>query len=364
MDLKGQITPIRKEIDAAINEVLEDVGFANGPAVRRFERNFASYCGVNECVAVGSGTSALHVAMSCLDVGPGSEVITVSMSFIATAWPVLYLGARAVFVDIDPRRYTMDPEGLEVAITSRTKAIVPVHLYGQCADMDAILSIADRHGIPVIEDCAHAPGAEYKGRRAGSMGVLGCFSFYPTKNLGACGEGGVITTNDGALAERARMIRDHGQRERYIHECVGYNYRMDGFQGAILDVKLRYLDAWNESRRSIAEEYGRQLSSCRIVTPWDAGDGKNVYHLYVIQDDNRQALRDRLEKGGIGTGLHYPFPIHLQPPFESMGFTRGDLPATDELARKCVSLPIYPHLTESQIARVASAIAAARRTTL
>jgi len=256
LDLKPQTELLRKEYHAALDRVLDELIFSNGPAVAEFEKEFASYCGVAECNAVDTGTSALHLAMLALGVGPGDEVITVSHSFIATVWPVLYLGARPVFVEVDPNYYTLDPSKLEAAITPRTKAIVPVHLYGQCADMDAILAVARAHQIPVVEDCAQAHGAEWGGRRAGSMGVIGCFSFYPSKNLGAIGEGGCLTTNDRSLAERLRRLRDHAQVRRYYHEEVGFNYRLETFQGAVLSLKLRYLESWIAKRQAIAAFYG------------------------------------------------------------------------------------------------------------
>ena len=360
-DLTAQVAPLRDQIHAAIDQVMDTAGFSNGPTVQQFEKELAAYCQVRECVAVNSGTNALHVAMRCLDVGPGDEVITVSMSFIATAWPMLYLGARAVFVDIDRDRYTMDPSQLEAAITPKTKAIVPVHLYGQCADMDPILEIAGAHGIPVVEDVAHAPGAEYKCRRAGAMGTIGCFSFYPTKNLGACGEGGAVTTNDPEIAERARRVRSHGQSQSYVHDCMGYNYRMDGFQGAILGIKLKHLDAWNQARRAHAVLYDRLLSESGVTVPKPATDGIHVYHLYVIRDAERDALHDALAGHGIETGLHYPVPIHLQKPFQSMGYGQGDLPVSEEVARTCLSLPVCPEVTEDQIRQVADALHAAGR---
>ena len=355
VDLKAQTACLKEEVHTAIEQVMNDASFANGPMVRKFEMEFASYCQTKECVAVNSGTSALHLAMCCLDVGPGDEVITVSMSFIATAWPCLYLGARPVFVDIDPVRYTMDPNLLVKAITPRTKAIVVVHLYGQCADMDSIMEIADARGIPVIEDTAHAAGAMCKNRPAGSMGTIGCFSFYPTKNLGTMGEGGALTFNDTELADRARVLRNHGQKQQYVHDCCGFNYRMSGFQGAILSIKLKHLDKWNDRRREIAAEYGRALSSCNFVTPQAAPDSGHIYHLYVIRDSQRDELRNSLEQAGIMTGLHYPIPIHLQKPFQQFGYGEGDLPVTEELAQTCLSLPIYPEMKDEQLQRVVTA---------
>jgi dTDP-4-amino-4,6-dideoxygalactose transaminase len=298
--------------------------------------------------------------MSVLDVGPGDEVVTVSMSFIATAWPVLYIGARPVFVDITPDSRTMDPGLLEAAISERTKAIVVVHLYGQCADMDAILDVAGRHGIPVVEDCAHVPGGEYKGRRAGSIGTIGCFSFYPTKNLGALGEAGAVTTNDGELERRVRSLRDHGQSRRYVHDFVGYNYRMDGIQGAVLSAKLKHLDSWNERRRALASQYDAKLAGCDVTLPVEVTEGKHVYHLYVVQDRDRDSLASALSERGVATSQHYPIPIHLQRPFSEAGFSAGDLSVTEELARTCLSLPLYPEMTAEQLDHVVAAIEAER----
>lgn len=356
VDIRAEIGSVRGELDQAIASVLDEAQFANGPAVARFEDEFARCCAAKFCVALNTGTSALHLAMRCLNVGPGDEVITVSMSFIATAWPILYAGATPVFVDIDPRRYTMAPDRLEAAITPRTKAIVPVHLYGQCADMRAILDIANRHGIPVIEDCAQAAGAEYAGRRAGSMGRFGCFSFYPTKNLGACGEGGALTTDDPELAARARRLRDHAQVERYHHNETGYNYRMDSIQAAILSVKLRHLEDWTQRRIAIAGQYDRQLAGSEVVRPFDAGDGRHVYHLYVIRAEARDELRRYLQDLGIGTAVHYPLPIHRQEAFRECTVVGGSLPVTDEVARTCVSLPEYPELPSESVERVCQAI--------
>ena len=360
IDLRAQTASIESELRDAIDSVLEDVGFSNGPAVGRFEEEFASYCGVEACVATSSGTSALHLAMLAAGVEPGDEVVSVSMSFVATAWPVLYIGAKAVFVDIDPESYTIDVEALERAVSDRTKAIVLVHLYGQCAEMDRVLEIAESRGIPVIEDCAHTPGAEYKGRKAGSMGSLGCFSFYPTKNLAALGEAGAVTTNDPELAERVRTIRDHGQTRRYLHEVVGYNYRMDGIQGAVLSAKLRHLDAWNESRRTIARQYASRLASTSLDLPREVTEGKHVYHLYVVRDERRDDLARALDARGVATSFHYPIPIHLQPSFSAMGYREGDLPVTENLARTCLSLPLYPEMKPDQVDHVVDSILAER----
>jgi dTDP-4-amino-4,6-dideoxygalactose transaminase len=355
-DLQAQLASIRPAVRAALEGVLDDGGFTNGPAVAAFETQFAAYGRVPHCVAVNNGTSALHLALGCFDVRPGDEVITVSMSFIATAWPILYAGATPVFVEVDRDRFTMDPKALERAITPRTKAIIVVHLYGQMADMDPILGLAAAHGIPVIEDCAQAHGAEYKGRRAGSLGTLGCFSFYPSKNLGAYGEGGAVTTRDDALAERCRRVRNHGQKAPYVHTDVGHNFRMNSFQGAILSVKLAHLEAWTARRGELAAAYGRALEGAPVIAPAPCTDGRHVWHLYVIRHPRRDALRAALEGLGVHTAVHYPAPIHLQPVFEGRGFPQGSLPVTEAIARDCVSLPLYPEMPAAHVDRVAEAI--------
>lgn len=356
LDLQAQFRTIEREIRTALDEVLASSSYILGPAVTDFERRFAEVCGVSHCVALNSGTSALHVAMLCLGIGPGDEVIVPSMTFVATVWPVSYLGAKPVFVDVDPQRYTLDPARLEAAITPRTRAIVPVHLYGQCADMDPILQIAQRHGIAVIEDAAQAHGASYRGRPAGSMSAIACFSFYPGKNLGAYGEGGAIVTDRQDLADRARMLRDHGQKQRYVHEIVGYNYRMDGLQGAVLGVKLRHLEEWTAGRNRVAARYHEWLAGSGVIRPAPCPDGRHAYHLYVIRHPRRDALRARLQKAGIQTGLHYPIPVHLQEPYRPLGYREGSLPVSEEIARTCLSLPMYPELSEEQVRRVVEAI--------
>jgi len=355
-DLHRQMESIRPAIHAALDGVLEDGGFTNGPAVAAFEEQFAAYCRVPHCIAVNNGTSALHLALSCFDVGPGDEVITVSMSFIATAWPILYAGATPVFVDVSPDRFTMDPDALAKAITPRTRAIIVVHLYGQMADMDPILALAKAHGIPVIEDCAQAHGAEYKGRRTGSMGALGCFSFYPSKNLGAYGEAGAVTTHDPEMADRCRRTRNQGQKERYLHTEIGYNYRMNSFQGAILSVKLAHLNEWTARRNELAREYDRALRGLPVVAPASCPDGRHTYHLYVIRHEDRDGLRAALLEAGVETAVHYPLPIHLQPVFERFGYRVGSLPVTEGIARTCISLPLYPEMPSHDHARVVEAL--------
>jgi dTDP-4-amino-4,6-dideoxygalactose transaminase len=357
-DLKEQLHEIRDEIRQAIDGVLDDGGFANGPATERFEREFAAACGAPSAIAVSTGTSALHLALRCLDVGRGDEVVTVAMSFVATAWPMLYEGAKTVFVDVDPARMTMDPARLAAAITPRTKAIVVVHLYGQMADMGAILEIANARGIPVIEDCAQAVGATHRGRGAGTLGKIGCFSFYPSKNLGAYGEGGAIVTADPEIAARCRRLRDHAQRERYLHDEIGYNYRLDSIQGAVLSVKLRHLEAWTERRLRLAAAYDRLLAGggAGVTPPAPCPDGRHVYHLYVARHPERDRLRAALLERGIHTAVHYPTPIHLQPVFRALGHAEGELPVTEEIARTCVSLPLYPEMPPEHVERVATAL--------
>jgi dTDP-4-amino-4,6-dideoxygalactose transaminase len=359
LDLKAQYRSIRAEVLPALEAVCESTGFAQGPAAKMFELEFAQYCEVKHCVAVNSGTSALHLAMRCLNIGPGDEVITVSMTFIASAWGISYVGATPVFVDIDPVRRTLDPGKLEAAITPRTKAIIPVHLYGMPADLDGILAVANKHGIPVVEDAAQSQGARYKGRRVGQFGVVGCTSFYPGKNLGAYGEGGALLTNDESIARRARALREHGQSQRYYHDEVGYNYRMDSFQGAVLSIKLKRLDGWNAARAAHARRYNELLAGTRYGLPAIPADSDPVWHLFVIEADERDVLREKLSAAGIDTGLHYPVPVHLQKAYARMGYKQGEFPVSERLAARCVSLPMFPELSESQLLAVADALSSA-----
>jgi dTDP-4-amino-4,6-dideoxygalactose transaminase len=359
VDLPAQYRSIKADIDAAVQRVLDGGQFVLGPAVSGFERSFAAYCGTAEAVCVNSGTSALHLALLAAGVSPGDEVVTVPFTFVATAAAIEHAGAKPVFVDVDETYYTMDPARLEAAITPRTKAIVPVHLYGQPADMDPILEIANRRGIPVIEDACQAHGAEYHGRRCGSMGALGCFSFYPTKNLGAYGEAGAVVTNDPRLAGRARLLRNWGEETQYTHVARGFNYRMDALQGAMLDVKLRHLDGWTEARRSHAASYARHLADTAIVVPRTRNDVRHVFHVYAIRATRRDALRTRLADAGVQTSIHYPIPVHLQPAYRDLAYRLGDFPVAERLAAGVLSLPIFPELTEEQIARIAGIIHAA-----
>jgi dTDP-4-amino-4,6-dideoxygalactose transaminase len=357
LDLKAQYETVRAEVEAAALRVLASTQYVLGEEVEAFEREFAGYCGTAHGVAVNTGTSALHLALLAAGVGPGDEVITVPFTFVATVSAICYVGARPVFVDVEPVTLTMDPAQLEAAITPRTKAIVPVHLYGQMADMAPILAISRKHGISVIEDACQAHGATYGADRAGSMGLSGCFSFYPGKNLGACGEGGIVVTNDAAQAHRMRMLRDWGQEQRYHHTMKGFNYRMDGIQGAILRVKLRHLAAWTDARRAHGAHYSRLLRDSRFVTaPLEAEGRRHVYHVYAVRSDSRDLLRNQLAEYGVQTGLHYPIPIHLQAAHLDLGYHPGDFPQAEAAARTVLSLPIYPELKSHMVELVADLI--------
>jgi dTDP-4-amino-4,6-dideoxygalactose transaminase len=348
VDLKAQYRSVKDEILPAIARVLESGQFVLGEEVAAFEREFAAYCGTTHAVGVNTGTSALHLALLAAGVGPGDEVITVGHTFVATVAAVVYTGARPVLVDIDPISYTMDPAQLEKVITPRTKAIVPVHLYGQTADMDPILDIARRHNLVVIEDACQAHGAEYKGRRAGNLGDMGCFSFYPGKNLGAYGEGGAVTTNNPDYARTLRMYRDWGAEKRYHHVLKGYNYRLEGIQGAILRIKLRRLEEWTEARCRCADAYDGLLAWTGLGIPAALPDRRHVYHLYVIRSQRRDALQRHLQENQVQTGIHYPIPVHLQPAHADLGYRPGDLPHTERAANEILSLPMFPELTTDQ----------------
>jgi len=362
LDLGAQYRSIHEELAPALQSVLESTAFAGGPFVAAFEKEYAAFCGCEQAIGVSSGTSALWLALVGLGVGPGDEVITTPNTFIATAEAISFCGATPVFVDVDPVTYTMDPDLLESAITSQTKAIIPVHLYGQPADMDPILAVAKQHGLLVIEDACQAHGSEYKGRKAGSLGDAGCFSFYPGKNLGAYGEAGAVITNNAELAQKIRMLRDHGQSEKYKHAYIGWNDRMDGLQGAVLSVKLRYLDQWNNARRERADFYDELLEDLpQIVLPREAAYAQHIYHIYAVRVPNRDALLAALNNQGIGCGIHYPVPIHLQKAYECLGYARGSFPVAEESAREVLSLPMYPELTIEQLEKVADALAALLR---
>ena len=362
--MKAQYQSIKPEIDASIARVLDSCQFVLGSEVAGFEQEFATYCGTTECIALNSGTSALHLALLAAGVGPGDEVITVPFTFVASVAAVCYTGARPVLVDIDPRSFTMDPAAIEAAITPRTKAILPVHLYGQSADMDPIMEIARRHGLVVIEDAAQAHGAKYKGRPVGSIGDMACFSFYPGKNLGAYGEGGAVTTNNAEHARTVRMLRDWGQDRKYHHVLRGYNYRMEGFQGAILRVKLRYLEQWTEARRAVVAQYNQHLADAGIERPTEMPWARHVYHVYTLRTDDRDSLQAALQSEGIQTGIHYPVPVHLQPAYADLGYGRGAFPRSEEAAAQVLSLPLYPELSSAAVAEVAGVVkkAVANRT--
>lgn len=348
LDLKGQYEQVREEVLRGLSDVCENTAFALGPKVNAFEEAFARYIGTKHCVAVNSGTSALHLALIGAGVGPGDEVVTVPMTFIATSWAISYQGARPVFVDVDLATRTMNVSQVERAITPKTKALLPVHMYGQPADLDPLLDISRRRGIPLIEDAAQAHGAQYRGLSVGSLGMCGCFSFYPGKNLGAYGEGGAVTTNDPQLATRLKSLRDHAQSQRYHHDEIGFNYRMDAFQGAVLGVKLPYLESWTESRRRLAKRYRELLSDLPIELPSEAPDRRHVWHLFVILHPERDRIRAELDARGIHTGLHYPIPLHLQKAYSGLGHHEGDFPVSEKIGRECLSLPIFPEMTLEQ----------------
>jgi dTDP-4-amino-4,6-dideoxygalactose transaminase len=356
VDLKAQYQSIKSEIDAAIGKVLEHSQFILGSEVAAFEEEFARYSGGVFGVGVNSGTSALHLALLAAGIGPGDEVITTPFTFVATVAAIGYAGARPVFADIDPVSYTIDPRGIEQAITPRTKAIMPVHLYGQPADMDPIMEIARRHKLVLIEDAAQAHGAEYKGRRAGSMGDLACFSFYPGKNLGAYGEGGIVVTNNPEYNRVIRMLRDWGQERKYHHVLKGYNYRMEGLQGAILRVKLRHLEAWTEARRSRALAYNAALASSGLDLPRAMPYSRHVYHVYAVQCAQRDDLASALQAQGIQTGIHYPIPIHRLEAWSDLNYPSGSFPVAEAVAGRILSLPIYPELSDQAILQVSSVV--------
>jgi dTDP-4-amino-4,6-dideoxygalactose transaminase len=356
LDLKAQYQSIKPEIDAAIARVLDSCQFVLGSEVAGFEQEFATYCGAAECIALNSGTSALHLALLAAGVGTGDEVITVPFTFVASVAAIIYAGARPVLVDIDPRSFTMDPAAIEAAITPRTKAILPVHLYGQPADMDPIMEVARRHRLVVIEDAAQAHGAKYKGRPVGSIGDMACFSFYPGKNLGAYGEGGAVTTSNADYARTIRMLRDWGQDRKYHHVLRGYNYRMEGLQGAILRVKLRHLEPWTEARRIIAAKYNELLADSELVRPSEMPWARHVYHAYTLRADDRDALQAALQEKGIQTGIHYPMPVHLQPAYAELVQMPLALPESENAAAEVLSLPVFPELTDEQIQRVTTAL--------
>ena len=363
LDLQAQYRPLRDEILAAIARVCDAQRFIGGPEIEAFEREIAQLVGVEHAVGLSSGTDALLVALMALGVGPGDEVIVPTFSFFATAGCVSRVGGTPKLVDIDPRTYNIDPAQAAAAITPNTRAIVPVHLFGQCADMDPILAVARAAGIAVIEDAAQAIGATYHGRQAGSMGTAGCFSFFPSKNLGAFGDGGLLTTGDGELARDVRLLRNHGAEPKYFHKRIGGNFRLDALQAAVLRVKLPYLAGWSDARRRNADRYDRLFGASavrdRIVLPFRAPDCSHIFNQYTIRVPNRDAVRARLSAEGIGTEVYYPVPFHLQECFASLGHRRGDFPVAERVAAETLALPIYAELTEAQQEQVVSAVIAA-----
>jgi dTDP-4-amino-4,6-dideoxygalactose transaminase len=356
LDMKAEYAELREEILPALDRVCQKSAFILGEEVDAFEREFADYCGTKHCVALGNGTAALHLGLLALGVQEGDDVITSPNTFLATAEAITYCGARPVFVDIDPATANLDPKLLERAITPRTRAILPVHLYGRPADMDAINEIAARRNLRVLEDAAQAHGARYRGRRVGSLGHAAAFSFYPTKNLGAYGEGGALTTNHDQIAKFARAARSHGQTSRYEHEFIGYNYRMDGFQGAVLRIKLRKLYAWTGRRQEIAREYRHALADARVEIPVDDPRDECVYHQFAIYAGNRGAICSQLAAREIDTAVHYPRPLHLQPAYSSLGYPPGTFPRSERACETVLSIPVHPYLTAEQVAFVASSV--------
>jgi dTDP-4-amino-4,6-dideoxygalactose transaminase len=362
MDLKLQYAAIKNDVLAAIGDVLESAHFVLGKEVAAFEDEFATFCGAQHGVAVNTGTSALHLALLAAGVGKGDEVITVPCTFVATVAAVLYTGATPVFVDVDPVTYTMDPSKVEAAITPKTKALLPVHLYGNPADMDVLIGIARRHNLVVIEDAAQAHAAEYKGRRCGSIGDLGCFSFYPGKNLGAYGEGGLVTTNNPEYARTIRMLRDWGAEKKYEHVMKGFNYRMEAIQGAILRIKLRHLDQWTNARRAHAAAYQSVLPQDILTLPTEQVDSRHVYHVYAVLTEQRREMMASLSTQGIQTGIHYPYPVHLLPGYSDLGYGPGDFTVSERIASRELSLPMFPEMNEAQVMAVAAAVSEFDRT--
>jgi len=356
VDLKAQHAAIAAEVEAAVHKVMADADFILGADVAAFEEEFARYCGAKHAVGLDSGMSALELGMRAMGIGPGDEVITPAGSFIASSSAISFTGAKPVWVDVDESTYNIDPTLIEAAITERTKAIMVVHLYGQPAEMDPVLEVASRHDLPVIEDACQSHGARYKGRRTGSMGAFAAFSFYPSKNLGAYGDAGALTTNDPNLAEKVHMMRNYGQRAKYDHVFLAWNRRLDTMQAAVLRIKLRHLDAWNQSRRKIAALYDELLGGCAVTLPYVHSDLEHVYHLYVIQAEGRDRLLSELGARGIGAGIHYPVPIHLQEAYREFGFGPGSFPVTEAVAKRVLSLPMYPEMSESDLRRVADAV--------
>lgn len=362
LSLKEQTAKLKIEVLSALEQVIDSQGFANGPAVAAFEQEFAKYIGVKKAVCVNTGTTSLHAALIGAGVKPGDDVVTVAHTWISTAWAVTYAGANPVFCDIDPSTCCMDPNLLEEVITPKTKAILPVHLYGHPADMDAILAIGQKKGIPVIEDAAQSIGAKYKGKQTGTMGLVNATSFYPGKNLGAYGEGGAVMTNDSEIAARIARLRDHAQSGRHHHIEIGYNWRLDGFQGAVLSIKLKHLDMWNDRRRLIAARYNEALTGLagvRLLGQHAWADPS--WHIYPLFHDKRDQFRSALERRGVQSGVHYPTPVHMQPAYAHLNLQPGRLPQSERAAASVLSLPMFPELGDDEVASVISAVTGAAR---
>lgn len=356
VDLKAQYASIKDEVNAAIQGVLDSCQFTLGTEVEKFEEEFSAFSGAEIGIGVNTGTSALHLALLAADIGPGDEVITVPHTFVATVAAIRYTGATPVFVDIDPESFNMNPQLVEAAITPRTKAVLPVHLYGQPADMDPIVKVARKHNLVVIEDAAQAHAAEYKGRRVGSLGDMACFSFYPGKNLGAYGEGGMVVTNNPEYARKIRMLRDWGAEQKYHHVLQGYNFRLEGIQGAVLRVKLKYLESWTEGRRAAASRYDKLLAGSDYPTPVALAHNRHVYHVYAIRTTERKGLQEHLQSRGVQSGIHYPTPVHLLPAHEDLGYRQGQFPHSEAAAAQVLSLPMFPEITDMQTSQVADAL--------
>ncbi len=358
LDLKAQYATIREEIRAAIDEVMDSQHFVLGPKVTALEQQIAAYSGAKYAVGVASGSDALLLALMALDVGPGDEVITTPYTFFATASAVSRLGATPVFVDIHPRTYNIDPDGIEEKITDRTRAILPVHLFGQMADMDPIMEMAEKHGLKVVEDAAQSIGATYKERKAGAIGRVGCFSFFPSKNLGGCGDGGMVVTNEEDAAERIRVLRVHGSKPKYYHQMVGINSRLDALQAAVLSTKLNYLEGWSAARRRHAAFYDAAFSDANVETPYIEPFNVSIYNQYILRIACRDELIAHLKKHGIGCEIYYPVPLHLQACYQHLGYREGDFPESERASRETLALPVYPELTEMQQECVVSRIKA------
>lgn len=353
LDLQAQYSLIKDEIESAVLDVLRSGRYILGPKVKEFEAAVADYCGVKHAVSVANGTDALVLSLDAIGIGPGDEVITSPFTFFATAESISRLGARPVFVDIDSQTYNLDAGQIEAKITVRTKAIMPVHIFGQPADMDTINDIAQRHNIKVIEDACQAIGAEYRGRKVGSLGLVACFSFFPSKNLGAAGDGGVVVTNDKELADKIRLLRQHGSNKKYHHSLIGYNSRLDELQAAILLVKLKHVDSWNNARRQKARYYDELFTGTKITTPNSPEHVKHVYHLYIVRVPNREKVETVLRENGIGHGVYYPVPLHLQEAYRDLGYVEGDLPVSEAASKQTIAIPLYPELEVKDMEKIA-----------